>query len=102
VVRGQLPDRPPAGIEATAYYVASEALQNTVKHAHATGVLIQIHRDADALVLDVIDDGVGGAAPNLGTGLHGLADRVDAVDGHLTVHSPPGEGTHLRARLPCG
>ena len=99
-VQGELPDRPPPGVEAAAYYLASEALQNTVKHAHATHAIIQVNRDTDTLVLDIVDDGAGGATLDNGTGLRGLADRVTAVDGTLTVHSPPGAGTHLHARLP--
>ena len=92
-VQGDLPDRPPTAVEAAAYYLASEALQNTVKHAKATGVTIQVHRDGDTLVLDVIDDGVGGARLDGGTGLRGLHDRVTAISGALAVHSPPGGGT---------
>jgi signal transduction histidine kinase len=99
-IQGDLPDRPPAAVEAAAYYLASEALQNAVKHANATGTTIQVHRDGDTLVLDVIDDGVGGAQLDAGTGLRGLHDRVTAINGTLTVHSPSGGGTHLCARLP--
>jgi signal transduction histidine kinase len=99
-LQGDLPARPPPNLEAVAYYLISEALQNTVKHGHATGVLVRIQTDIDALVLDVIDDGIGGADPGRGSGLHGLHDRLSAIDGTLTVHSPPGGGTHLHARLP--
>jgi signal transduction histidine kinase len=99
-VQGELSDRPAAAVEAAAYYLASEALQNTVKHAHAGRATIGVHRDGDALVLDLVDDGVGGADLDGGTGLRGLHDRVTAINGTLTVHSPPGGGTHLSARLP--
>ncbi|HEX8133031.1 MAG TPA: histidine kinase [Actinomycetes bacterium] len=95
------PDRLPARVEETAYYVASEALTNAAKHAHATAVSISAHRCDRGLVVEVGDDGVGGADPT-GSGLRGLADRVAAVDGRLRVHSPVGQGTRITAELPCG
>jgi signal transduction histidine kinase len=95
------PDRLPPRVEETAYYVASEALANAAKHAHATAVTISARRLNGDLLVEVGDDGVGGADPN-GSGLRGLADRVAAVDGHLRVHSPAGEGTRITAELPCG
>jgi signal transduction histidine kinase len=94
------PDRLPPRVEETAYYVASEALANAAKHAHATAVTISARRLNGDLLVEVGDDGVGGADPN-GSGLRGLADRVAAVDGHLRVHSPAGEGTRITAELPC-
>jgi len=99
-VQVDLPDRPPAAVEAAAYYLTSEALQNTVKHGHATHAVIRVHPETDTLVVDVIDDGIGGASMDAGTGLRGLQDRVTAINGTLTVHSPPTGGTHLHARLP--
>jgi signal transduction histidine kinase len=95
------PDRLSPRVEETAYYVASEALANAAKHAHATAVTISARRLNGDLLVEVGDDGVGGADPN-GSGLRGLADRVAAVDGHLRVHSPAGEGTRITAELPCG
>jgi signal transduction histidine kinase len=94
------PDRLPARVEETAYYVASEALANAAKHAHATIVTISAQRRGDGLMVEIGDDGVGGADPN-GSGLRGLADRVAAVDGRLEVRSRTGEGTCVTAELPC-
>jgi signal transduction histidine kinase len=94
------PDRLPARVEETAYYVASEALANAAKHAHASAVTITARRRGDGLVVEIGDDGVGGADPD-GSGLRGLADRVAALDGHLQVRSPAGEGTCVIAELPC-
>ena len=94
------PDRLPARVEETAYYVASEALANAAKHAHATIVTISAQRRGDGLMVEIDDDGVGGADPN-GSGLRGLADRVSALDGRLQVHSPAGQGTRITAELPC-
>jgi signal transduction histidine kinase len=88
-------------IEETAYYVACEALANAAKHAHATAVTINARQHDGRLLVEVADDGVGGANPN-GSGLRGLADRVAALDGQLRVHSPDGKGTRITAELPCG
>jgi signal transduction histidine kinase len=93
--------RLPATVEATAYFVASEALANVVKHAHATRATIEISRRNGRLVIAVTDDGVGGADGD-GAGLSGLRDRVEALDGHLYVDSAPGEGTRVTAAIPCG
>jgi signal transduction histidine kinase len=99
---GPVPDRRWAGpVEQTGYFVASEALVNAVKHAHAAGVTIDVRTDGRELCVEVRDDGVGGADPG-GSGLRGLADRVAALGGVLLVDSPPGGGTRLGARLPCG
>jgi signal transduction histidine kinase len=95
------PDRLSARVEETAYYVASEALANAAKHAHATAVTISARRAGGGLLVEVGDDGIGGADPN-GSGLRGLADRVAAVDGRLEVRSPVGQGTCITAELPCG
>jgi signal transduction histidine kinase len=95
------PDRLSARVEETAYYVASEALANAAKHAHATAVTISARRAGGGLLVEVGDDGIGGADPN-GSGLRGLADRVAAVDGRLEVRSPAGQGTCISAELPCG
>ena len=90
-----------APVEAAAYFVVSEALANEAKHARASVVEVRIDRRADRLHVEVCDDGVGGAAARPGSGLEGLADRVAALDGRITVESGGG-GTRLRAELPCG
>ena len=94
-------ERLPATVEATAYFVASEALANVVKHAHATKATIDISRANGCVAIEISDDGVGGADPD-GAGLRGLRDRVETLDGHLAVDSRPGHGTHVTAAIPCG
>ena len=90
-----------APVEATAYFVAAEALANAAKHAGASRAAVSVRRADGDLVVEVTDDGVGGADPRQGSGLCGLADRVAAVDGLLGVDSPPGRGTKVVARIPC-
>jgi len=97
-ISGRLPEQ----IEAAAYFVASEALANAAKHSHASEVRLAASHKDGVLVLEVADDGIGGAAAGGGSGLRGLADRVEALGGQLTVLSPPGRGTTLRAEIPCG
>lgn len=92
--------RLPAEVEACAYFLASEALTNAAKHARAGQVLITASYVDPLLIIEVADDGIGGATTHGGTGLRGLADRVDALGGRLTVSSPPGRGTTLRAEIP--
>lgn len=87
-------------IEITAYFIVAEAITNVVKHAGATRAGVDINVDGPTLVIDVRDDGRGGADARDGTGLTGLLDRVEAGNGTLTVTSPPGAGTLVRARLP--
>jgi PAS domain S-box-containing protein len=88
-------------VEATAYFVAAEALTNIAKHAGATEARVRVATEDSTLLIDVSDDGRGGAdAASGGSGLSGLSDRVAALDGTLTIDSPPGAGTHLCARLP--
>ena len=89
-------------VEVAAYYLVSEALANAVKHAQAGKLSITVLRTADLIVVEVADDGVGGATAGKGSGLRGLYDRVAALDGKLFVSSPPGGGTRVRAELPCG
>jgi signal transduction histidine kinase len=91
----------PAAIEATAYFVVSEALTNVAKHAMAGSAEVTIGRRPGRLVVEVSDNGAGGARPEGGSGLRGLADRVASVGGVLRVDSPPGGGTRLEADLPC-
>jgi signal transduction histidine kinase len=88
--------------ELAAYFVVSEALTNVAKYAHASQAVVNLGRENGRLVVEVADDGVGGADPKRGTGLQGLADRLAAVDGRLEVDSPQGRGTTVRARIPCG
>jgi signal transduction histidine kinase len=92
--------RLPAGVEATAYFVISEALTNVVKHARAEGARVTARVERGELRVEVSDDGVGGARGGQGSGLEGLEDRVSALDGHLELESPPGGGTRVRALLP--
>ena len=94
-------DRLPAEVEAAGYYVACEALNNVVKHAGADGASISARHDRDALVLEITDDGIGGAVVGDGTGLQGMADRVEALGGRLRVESPAGSGTRVVAEIPC-
>jgi signal transduction histidine kinase len=91
----------PETIELTAYYIVAESLTNITKHAHASAVVVEVLPDEIGLVVEVGDDGVGGATADGGTGLRGLADRVAAIGGRLRVDSPPGQGTRVRAELPC-
>jgi len=97
-----LPTRLPEPVEVAAYYVASEALANATKHAVADNVRIHARTDGDLLHLSIRDDGVGGASNSTGTGLIGLADRVQALGGTISVTSPPGEGTTVLVDLPVG
>jgi signal transduction histidine kinase len=95
------PDRLPPEIEATAYFVASEGLANVVKHARASKATILARRERDKLIVEVADDGVGGAEADGGSGLRGLADRVEAHGGRLWVDSRAGGGTRLVGEIPC-
>jgi signal transduction histidine kinase len=95
---------PPEGLpEATAtaiYFVVSEGLTNVAKYARAEHATVAVRRATDEIVVEVRDDGVGGADLASGSGLRGLSDRVAALDGRLELHSPPGEGTRLRVEIP--
>ena len=95
------PGRLPAAIEATAYFVVSEALANVAKHALAGSAQVTIRHQPGRLLVQVTDDGAGGARPEGGSGLRGLADRVASVGGVLLIDSAPGCGTRLEAELPC-
>ena len=96
-----VPRRPPPTVEAVAYFVVSEGLTNITKHAQATQAEVFVQRTADRLHIIVSDDGVGGAAPERGTGLAGLAKRAESVDGTFEIASPPGGPTLLTVDLPC-
>ena len=100
-VNASLGARPPLHVEATAYFVATEALTNIAKHSRATAASITVRREGQVLVVEVLDDGVGGAVPERGTGLTGLADRVAVIDGRMLLSSPYGGPTLLRVELPC-
>ena len=93
-------DRLPEAIEAAAYFVVAEALTNVVKYAHATQATVSVSRYNGCAVVEIADDGIGGADPGRGSGLSGLADRVSALDGNMQLDSPAGAGTRLRAEIP--
>ncbi|HEY7754774.1 MAG TPA: sensor domain-containing protein [Actinomycetota bacterium] len=93
--------RPPASVEAAAYFVVSEALANVAKHARASKASVTVRRSGDRLTVQVQDDGAGGAAIAEGSGLAGLRDRVGALDGELHLLSPEGGPTVLMAEIPC-
>ena len=95
-----LEERLPPAVETAAYFVISEALTNVSKYADATAAEVSVRQANGSVVIDVRDDGVGGADPASGSGLRGISDRVSALDGLLEVTSPPGEGTVVRAELP--
>ena len=90
----------PEAVELAAYFVTSESLANVAKYAQATTAGVHVSRRGSRLVVEIADDGVGGADAARGSGLRGLADRVEALDGRLTVVSPPGQGTIVTAELP--
>ena len=94
--QARLPER----VEVAAYFVISEALANTAKHAHAATARVRVELSDSVLKVQIRDDGVGGADPSRGTGLTGLTDRVEALGGRLDVSSHPGEGTQIKADLP--
>jgi signal transduction histidine kinase len=100
-VAGIPPQHLPAPVEVTVYYLVAEALANAAKHARAHRVRVTVERSDTSVRVAVVDDGVGGAAPGRGSGLIGLADRVAALGGRLDVDSAPGQGTRLRAVIPC-
>ena len=87
-------------VEAAAYFVTAEALTNVAKYARATEAFVELQLDDGRLRLQVRDDGCGGADPEIGTGLRGLRDRVEALDGSLEIDSPPGCGTTVTVELP--
>jgi signal transduction histidine kinase len=95
-------DEMPDDIRLAAYFIVSESLTNASKYAAATAVRVRVAPVAGVLVIEIVDDGAGGADPAAGTGLRGLADRIDALGGRLEVDSPPGAGTRVTARLPLG
>jgi signal transduction histidine kinase len=97
-----LHERLPEPVEIAGYFVVSEALTNVAKYAQASAVIVALARSDETLVVEVRDNGVGGVKANTGSGLRGLADRVEALGGQLSVRSPAGVGTTVRAEIPCG
>ncbi len=98
----ELPRRLPAPVEAAAYFVVAEALTNVAKHSGAHAVTVRMVDRSDTLVVEVVDDGRGGADLSTGSGLQGLQDRVRSVEGRLRIASPAGGPTTLIAEVPCG
>ena len=99
-IEHDLEARLPSPVEAAAYYVVSESLANVAKYAQASQVLVRVSRDDGRACIEVVDDGVGGADPVRGSGLRGLVDRVEALNGRLEVASAAGSGTRVRAEIP--
>jgi len=93
--------RLPEAVELAAYFVASEALANVAKYSRATQATVRVWQTGPTATIEIADDGIGGADDSRGSGLRGLADRVEALDGRLRVVSPPGAGTTVTAELPC-
>jgi len=92
----------PPVLESAAYFIVAEGLSNALKHAGAGYLAVRIRHRNELLVVEVTDDGVGGASLSAGSGLRGLADRAEVLGGTLRVISPVGHGTRLVAELPCG
>src|SRR5262249_14183837 len=90
----------PEPVAAAAYYVVSEAIANVVKHAQASSIEVQLSTPDGVVLVEVADNGVGGADPSAGSGRRGLADRVAVLDGSLRVESPPTGGTRVVAEIP--
>jgi signal transduction histidine kinase len=100
---GRLPEqRLPEAVELAAYFVVAEALTNVAKYAAASHARVDVERVNGRVVVQVADDGVGGANPEAGTGLRGLADRLAVIEGRLEIDSEPGRGTTITAKIPCG
>jgi signal transduction histidine kinase len=87
--------------EVAAYYVVSESLANIGKHAQASAATVEVARRNGQVVVEIVDNGIGGADTERGTGLRGLADRVESLGGRLRVWTPIGGGTRVRAEIPC-
>lgn len=94
------PARYPSAVEGAAYFVIAEALTNVTKYAQASRAIVRVSEQDGSLSVQVDDDGIGGADPRSGSGLRGLADRLDALEGTLAVSSPIGGGTRVSARIP--
>ena len=101
-LRVAVDERLPDPVEVAAYYLVSEGLANVAKHASASAATVEVSRANGQVVVEIVDDGVGGADSERGSGLRGLADRVEALGGRLRVWSPTGGGTRVKAEMPCG
>ena len=97
----RIDERLPSVVEATAYFIVAEALTNVTRHADAQSAVVCLARNNGHLDVEVCDDGTGGADGSRGSGLMGMADRLDALSGSLTIDSPVGGGTRLKAVIPC-
>jgi signal transduction histidine kinase len=97
----ELDERMPERLEVAAYYVVSESLTNIAKHAAARSATVDVARTHGQIVVEIVDDGVGGADTECGSGLRGLADRVEGLGGRLRIWTPRGGGTRVRAEMPC-
>jgi signal transduction histidine kinase len=97
----EIDGRLPEPVEVAVYYLVSESLANVAKHASASAAAIDVSQVDGRVVVEIVDDGIGGADTELGSGLRGLADRVEALGGRLLVWSPRGGGTRVRAEIPC-
>jgi signal transduction histidine kinase len=97
----EIDSRLPEAIEVAAYYLVSEGLTNVAKYADASSASVEVTRRNGNVLVEIVDDGVGGADESRGSGLRGLADRVETLGGSLRVWSPPGQGTRVRAVIPC-
>jgi signal transduction histidine kinase len=100
-LRVEIEGRLPEAVEVAAYYLISEALANVGKYAQASLATVEVMRSNGQIRVEIIDDGIGGADTERGSGLRGLADRVEALGGRLRVWSPRGGGTRVRAEIPC-
>ena len=99
----ELPEtRLPEPVEAAVYYVVAETITNIAKHARAESATVSVRLVAETAHVVITDNGIGGADPAGGSGLRGLADRIEALDGGLRIESRPGHGTRIEARIPCG
>jgi signal transduction histidine kinase len=98
----EVDDRLPEALEVAAYYLVSESLANVGKYAQATAATVDVARHDGVVTVEIVDDGIGGADSERGSGLRGLADRIETLGGRLRVWSAEGEGTRVRAEIPCG
>jgi PAS domain S-box-containing protein len=94
-------ERLPDAVEATVYYLVAEALTNAERYAHAARATVRVSRENSTAIVRVSDDGIGGADPERGSGLRGLVDRIEALEGRLEIESTPGRGTTIKAEIPC-
>jgi signal transduction histidine kinase len=94
-------ERLPESLEVAAYYLVCESLANVGKYAQASSATVKVSRSNGIVLVEVTDDGIGGADTERGSGLRGLADRVEALGGRLRIWSPSGGGTRVRAEIPC-